>query len=347
MSRHRNHFVKEYLEWKRSGEKVSFDDTCKFKTFVTIDGFGCSGSSVVMDLLREYDNCIVWATRPAFTDAATDDFLDLGEMNLVRHTGGLLFLEKMIADDCTVNDFWADFAVKSFIHLVYFSDPYRHYPETHKYFFHFFDKIVYQHLRSKKNLVNNHLFPYSNITDIFNLRSMPLEEYHTLCRGLLYSIFNVVFKGTNRDTLVIDHIFGDCGHDISRFDPYLPGIKRVIVSRDIRAVYVHAKMNHLEWLAHDNVEEFLKWEGKMYYGYDPQSKAYLSMHFEDIIMNYDSEVARIEKYLQLQASHHVLPKKIFNPDISKSNIDSWRKFKEYAYDCEEIKRRKPELCYHI
>lgn len=347
MSRHRNHFVREYLEWKRGGGRVSFDKQCKFKSIVTIDGFGCSGSSVVMDLLREYDNCVVWATRPAFAASDVSNIVDLGEMNLVRHTGGLLFLEKMLADDCTVNDFWADAAVKSFIHLVYYSDIYQHYPETRKYFFHFFDSIIYQHLRSEKNLLNNYLFLYSNITDIFNLRSMPLTEYHALCRGLLYSLFNVIFKDTDRDTLVIDHIFGDCGFDMSRFEPYLPGIRRIQVSRDIRAVYVHAKRNRLEWLAHDSVEEFLKWEEKMYRGADRQSEACLSVRFEDMVMHYDAEVERIERFLQLQPRQHVMKRQIFDPDISRANIDAWRKAAEYARDCEEIARRKPSLCYNI
>lgn len=346
MSRHRNYFVREYLEWKERGEDVSFDDSCNFRTIVSIDGFGCSGSSVVMDLLREYDNCVVWATKPAFTNSDLSDIVELGEMNLVRHTGGLLFLEKMISKECVLNDFWADAAIKSYMHLVYFCDIYKHYPETRKYFFHFFDSIVYQHLRSKKNLVNNYLFPYSNITDIFTLKRMPMEEYHTLCRGLLYSIFNVIFRDIHKDTLVIDHIFGDCGYDMKRFEPYLPGIKRILVSRDIRAVYVHAKKKKLEWLAHDNVEEFVKWEERAYHGYVPHGESCLSVRFEEMVMNYDTEILRVEDYLSLSPAHHTQKKRIFDPSISRANIDSWQDAKEYARDCEEIRHRLPSLCYN-
>ena len=343
LSRKKNTFVSDYLRWKESGDAVEFDKECRFRTFVSVDGFGCSGSSAVMDLLREYDNCVVWASKPVFT-ASREDFLSLGEMDIVRHVGGLLYLEHFMQDECYYHDSWGDAALKAFANQVFFSDIYKNYPDTRRLFFHFFDSMVYQRTSSKLDLLNWQQNPFSNITDTFTLRQMERGEYHSMCRGLLYSLFNLIFSDARGDVLVTDHIFGDCGYDMKHFNDILPGTKKIMVARDVRAVYAHAKQKNVTWLAHDNVEEFLKWERRMYLDHDYNDSSYLSLHFELLVSDYDEQVKKIEAFLGLSDSHHVRAKEIFNPEISKENLSSWKSCSELKRDFDEIKRLAPELC---
>lgn len=343
ISRRRNTFIEDYTKWRKSGDTVTFDNNCRFKTFVSIDGFGCSGSSAVMDLLREYDNCTVWASKPLFT-SSKENFVSLGELDIARHTGGLLYLELFMQDECYYHDSWGDAALKAFANLVFHSDIYNKFPDTHRLFFKFFDCIAYQQLPSKEGIINIHLNPYSNLTDMFSMRIMPQKDYHQLCRGLLYSLFNIIFKDAVTDILILDHIFGDCGYNMDHFNEILPGTKKIMVTRDIRAVYVHAKQKDIKWIAHENVEEFIKWEKRMYLNHDFDDESYLSLHFEDLVSDYENQVQRIETYIGLAPEHHIHKRQIFNPSISSRNIFSWQLDTKYQKDCEEIMLSVPELC---
>ena len=349
VNRKRNRFLNDYDTWKRSGNSnITFDSHCIFDSFVTIDGYGCSGSSAIMDLLREYDTCTVWASKPAY--ASNTESMNggiYGEFDLCRHTGGLLYIEHMMKEEAWVNDFWADNAVKNFIQAIYYSDIYQNYPSTRPLFFTFFEHITDQRIRCSMPQLNVWQHRFTGLNDIFTLKKMSKTEYYELCRHFLYSLFNMLFADKiSGKTLVLDHIFGDCGDDMSRFEPYLPNIKRIIVTRDVRAVYVHACQKNTEWLAHDSVEAFVKWERKMHYRSKHESdNNTLELQFEDIMLNYDREGAKVEQFLGFTSQHHTARKTYLNPEISKSNVFSWRDDKLYATDCDRIKELIPEYCY--
>ncbi len=344
LSRNRNNFLRDYDDWKANGGHVTFDTACCFDSFVSIDGFGSSGSSAVMDLLREYDCCTVWATKPSFTDSK-EEIHGMGEMNLMRSIGGLLYLDKMLDDDAVVNIYWADAAIKAFMGLVYYSDLYRCHTDLRPLFFHFFEEIVNQRLTSNENIHSPYINPYTTITDVFYLKRMSKVEYHELCRNFLYTLFNRLFPEAKGGCLVLDHIFDDCGTDTQHFQPFLPGVKRIKVRRDIRGVYVDALKHDYRWLAHDTIDDFITWERNMYAGHKDDNDNYLTVKFEQLVMNYDEEVSQIEKFLGIDKEQHTKQNQLFNPEISKRNIKIWENEDTLASDCQKIKEMAPELCY--
>ena len=153
LSRNRNNFLRDYDEWKAQGGQEFFDTTCRFSSFVSIDGFGSSGSSAVMDLLREYDCCTVWATKPSFT-SSKEVTVGMGELNVMRGVGGMLYIGKMLDSDATANVYWQDAAIKSFMGLAYYSDIYRNHKELRPLLFHFFERL----LQNEGDLVVDELF---------------------------------------------------------------------------------------------------------------------------------------------------------------------------------------------
>lgn len=344
LSRNRNNFLKDYDQWKAEGGEMTFDKECRFDSFVSIDGFGSSGSSAVMDLLREYEGCTVWATKPSFT-LSNEKVESMGEVNLMRGVGGLLYLDKMMDEDSIVNIYWADNVIKSFMGLAYYSDQYKFHPELRPVFYHFFEEIVGQRLKADDEMLSAYLNPYSALTDIFYLKPMKKEDYHRLCREFLYTLFNRLFPEAKGGCLVLDHIFDDCGMDTERFQMYLPGVKRIKVRRDIRGVYVDAIKHDYRWLAHDTVEDFIRWEQNMYAGHEDENKDYLTVRFEKLVTDYDEEVGYIERFLGLDKSQHRKRQQFFNPEISKQNIRVWEKHGELAKDCEKIREMAPGLCY--
>ena len=344
LSRNRNNFLRDYDEWKANGGHETFDTTCRFDSFVSIDGFGSSGSSAVMDLLREYDCCTVWATKPAFTDSK-EEIHSMGEMNLMRGIGGLLYLDKMLDDDAVVNIYWADAAIKAFMGLVYYSDLYRCHTELRPLFYHFFEEMVSLRLTSDENIHSPYINPYTAITDIFYLKRMSKVEYRELCRNFLYTLFNRLFPEAKGGCLVLDHIFDDCGTNTKRFQTFLPGVKRIKVRRDIRGVYVDAIKHDYRWLAHDTINDFIAWERNMYAGHKDDNSNYLTVKFEQLVMNYDEEVSQIEKFLGIDKEQHTKRHLLFNPEISKRNIKIWENEDTLTSDCQKIKEMAPELCY--
>ncbi|MDO4991542.1 MAG: hypothetical protein Q4E26_01120 [Prevotellaceae bacterium] len=349
MRRNTNTFLQDYDRWKAAGGSITFDKTCRFDSYVTIDGFGSSGSSAVMDLLREYDGCTVWATKPSFTGKGTEvkgERLEVGgEMDLMRLHGGLLYLEKMMEDDATVNVFWSDAAVKAFISLAFYSDQYKFQPELRPLFYGFFERIVDQRLTSDQLLMGAYLNPFSSLKDMFYLKRMPKSEYQQLCREFLYTLFNRLFPNAKGGCLVLDHIFDDCGLDMQRFQPYLPGVKRIKVRRDIRGVYIDAVKNNHRWLAHDTTEDFLKWERFSYRDHSDDNPTYHTVKFEELVSNYDYEVSRIEAYLDLKPEQHTRKGTMLKPEISCKNIRIWERYPQLAKELEEIRNAEPELCY--
>ena len=344
LSRNRNNFLRDYDEWKAQGGQEFFDTTCRFSSFVSIDGFGSSGSSAVMDLLREYDCCTVWATKPSFT-SSKEVTVGMGELNVMRGVGGMLYIGKMLDSDATANVYWQDAAIKSFMGLAYYSDIYRNHKELRPLLFHFFEEITGQRLHSSENLLSPYLNPYTAITDIFYLKPLKKDDYHRLCKEFLYTLFDRLFPEAEGGCLVLDHIFDDCGRDTEQFQPFLPGVKRIKVKRDIRGVYVDAIKHDYRWLAHDTVEDFIQWEKNMYIGHEDDNNDYLTVRFEKLVTNYDEEVAGIEKYLNIEGTHHIKRQQFFNPEISKQNIRIWENNPELAHACRQIKDMAPELCY--
>jgi hypothetical protein len=174
---------------------------------------------------------------------------------------------------------------------------------------------------------------------------MSKAEYHELCRKFLYTLFNQLFPDAKGGCLVLDHIFDDCGIDTQRFQPFLPGVKRIKVRRDIRGVYMDAVKYNYRWLAHDTVSDFILWERNMYVGHKDENDDYLTVRFEQLVTDYDREVSKIEEFIGIDKEHHMKRQQLFNPEISKHNIRVWERNDRYSKDCQRIKQFAPDLCY--
>lgn len=342
--KNRNNFLDDYEKWKKTGQNVTFDEECHFKTIVSIDGFGSSGSSVVMDLLREYDNCTVWANKPSYTNS-NENFLNLGEINIFRHMGGLFYIEQMFEPHALSNVYWCDMAIKGFMNTVYYSSIYKNIPSVRPLFYKFYEELIYQRLKNDKPIINLEHNLYTHIKDIFYIKPMSKDEYHSLCRKFLYTLFNRIFPDTKGHCLVLDHIIDDCGFDMDKFSPYLPGIKRIKIARDVRDVYVDAIRRNHRWLAHDTPEDFILWQKQVYRGYETIHHNYLLLHFENIVNDYESSIATIESFLGLSANNHKNKRLLFNPDISKKNIGQWKNITERYEDFEIIKKALPKFIF--
>ena len=329
--------------WKKHKESTQIDlvspvplenPTSKFKTIVSMQGFGVSGHTALVDLLREYSVC----TTPVNKDLNADSV----EMDFMRLSGGLLEFEKYL--DCS-NVFQND----ALIHR--FKKQFENFPifklnslckeELSK----FFSRIIDFEIKGLKAPFYNSALqdPMAHNKSIYFLRHMSVSDYRRICREFLTNVFNSIYI-EGKEVLLMDHLFTDMELDSKRDKEYMPNMKTIIVTRDPRDVYETAKLKKFDWIPYEDVNSFVKWVKAMYRKFDPTNNDYLIIRFEDLVADYDCTVSKIEKFLDLSNEKHKEKFKRLDPSKSIKNIGLWRKSEGVAGN-KYIERELASLCY--
>lgn len=338
-------FMEMYDEWKASGNDFQWDEECLFQNVVSVESFGNSGASAFTDLMTEYDGLSVLKANGGDGKAVTSQEAK-NEIDFLRHTGGLLQLEQAFDSSRTQSYYWHDAAVKQFLELIHFYTlpPAHHY--LRPYFFKFIDEMLAMRMKDAEgNPVNPAMGRFYDKSDIYFLKDLSLDEYRDLCRRLLNTIFNRFHNGTER-IMLLNAFFADCKGKTVDFRQYVPNLKRVAVFRDPRDVYVIARKCDFTWMPHSNVEEYITWTRIIYGDFSTdEEKEYLPLRFESLILDYDNEVERIERYLNLPPELHVRKRQCLDPDVSAGNIGQWKTMPQLADDFRKIKEAFPHLCW--
>lgn len=330
-------FYARYFAWKETNPQVEFDTESKWENIVSIEGFGYSGSGAVVDLLREYDDCLVHGMAEGGSKAkvADDDF---GEIELIQYPGGLIDIDSIIASPAKG---LGDSTLKRFAYRVSHDVIYRLGGKYRGYIFAFFDALIEDVSRDVAGSVAG-LIP--RIKDNrFVVHNYSKEEYYQLCQRFLFSLFNQQYTG-KQSYLVLDQPVSVVNLGLDYCINYLPNIKSVIVYRDPRDTYAIIKHKGIQWMPHDTVEHYIKEIKRRYANLDINSPEYLAIRFEDLIMDYDKTVAQIEMYLNL--GEHKRPMSCLDVSISCKNIGLWKNAVDIPQeDFDKILAEFPEYCY--
>ncbi len=122
----------------------------------------------------------------------------------------------------------------------------------------------------------------------------------------------------------------------------------IVVSRDPRDIYASSISKQPGF--NDNVEMYKQISGahdidlfikryKLYLKNIQNSpEKVLRIEFKELILNYDSELARIYTFLNINPDKHINKFKHFDPQLSIKNLDIWSKpeFQQYAANFEKI-----------
>ena len=332
-------FIDEYLDWKKS-DKKELDYTNHYSTVVSVQGFGFSGSGAVVDLLREYDSCQVLGGYDDESGEVNNED-KFGEFDFLRHSGGLYDIERHLGYN---NIFINDGVINRFIKMVYFSSIFRNYPESHAIFFDFLNRITdFELLNLRGRYYNPNLYLHDEKSSIFFLKEMTEEDYRRICRNCLNALFGL-FHNKSKSVLVADQMCCDMEFDIERDKSYFNNLKTIIVYRDPRDVYTYAVSKNVVWIAHKNVNNFIRWYNNMLRKFVLTGSDALLVRFEDLLTNYDITVRQIEEYVGLKK--HKYKYRNFNPDISKKNIGIWRNSMLNREEFEKIELNLGNLCFY-
>ena len=329
------------------------------KINVAVTGYFRTGSSAVIDLLREYD-CV--KVVPYENKSYEHDlfyhhggFFDL--CTLLSHGNNSFSSDKTIGTFVSemkrLNDYnyvWFGSYKKMFgdrfLNLVYdFVDDIsekrddrttNHIKKSRFSFIKLFAQLFYR-IFKKRRFTNYGVWYVYDKDDIYY--SMPTnDELYAAAKKFTSGYFNL-FNSKSDDSAkvsIYDHIiwpsqvdeFANCFDDT---------FKVIVVDRDPRDLFIMEKYMPTGKKPHfpTNPSNFID-EWKRTAVKDIRNKNAMIVHFEDLVYNYDETIKRIESFLGILSSSHTKPKQFFDNDKSIENTQVFLTFDEWEKETKQI-----------
>ncbi|MDY6875228.1 MAG: sulfotransferase [Chloroflexota bacterium] len=320
-----------------------------YYNIVVIGGFGGTGSSAIVDLLKEFDT-----------------FQDLGiELRLLVDPDGIMSLENALVSSWT--PYQSDIAIKRFKKLIYrLSSMYRYPYLGTDHTRSLGDQFVYLSNEYLNRLVS---FSYNGLwvgindplsvlgyrinrrlgRDIFRLYkpihiSLEKDRFVSITREYLDNLINLRVHDSKIRNVIIDEGFASLNP--FRILNYFYSAKSIIAHRDPRDTFVNALKYSFRFIPRD-VENFIKWYEHMQIQSERGSgndDRILRIHFEDLVLDYEKTVSKILFFLSTDESAHIRKRRFFNPDVSMENVGLWKQY-ENQDEVERIYTSLARYCY--
>ncbi|MBE8564349.1 sulfotransferase [Vibrio sp. OPT20] len=299
-------------------------------------GLGSTGSSALVDLLKEVDGFY-----------SMDD-----EFRMFVDPGGIISLRDALVDNWSI--FQSDVAIRNFIAMSKsinskYKSPYI--SLEHKNWFgtsfsnkcddfignlielefdgvwYGIDSLLMRKLNRFKTLRKSRfgskrMYVGKNLSD---------EEFSKYVQDFIDNLVEPVLKSRGANRFCFNE-------NLSCMFPekilnMLPHAKMILVVRDPKDVF--ADSLRVKWAAiPESTEEFIKWQTLVYQGWmkvqmkvenNPAlASRIMVVKFEDLIENYEDLVPKIFGFLNIDPDEHVRKKQFLLPELSGKNIGQWR-----------------------
>ena len=333
--------------------------------YITCTGFGGTGSSVVSDLMNEFQN----------VKSCGADF----EMTMAFDFGGISDLQHYLVDDIERNKasegiwlfrkyikyakkkynkrFGGDYLklmeeyIGCLVDVEWEGENYMHifrYNKLQRWFFYFIPRIIQKKIRKmfpakdsyeRTDKFKKHLpmqFPVTSQKFFLSTQKMfeklldnfdIEEQYEYLCFDQLVPVYN--FK---------------------RYLSYFPNMKVIVIDRDPRDLYLLNELYwHEGWIPSSDVELYIKWfktiRRNLLQDIEMTDGSVRLFKFEDFIYKYDETVDAVMDFLGLDVSMHIRRQEFFNPKRSIVNTRLWEKNKSKEQQIRQIETALSEYCY--
>lgn len=346
-------FSKEYIAPQKT-----------YKNLICTNGFGHSGSGVIIDLLSEFDNTTIFGSHdkdggsPLSNDPKTVRF----EIDFIRRYGGCFSLED-ICNDSSLD--FKNIKISNFINLIeyYFQTDIPIYNDKFlQLSYEFVEKLIYKKnkladplaandafryisafRKDYKNLMSPLLYGSRNNRYFYYVKNLPTMQYRTIAKEYLINFLNTI---ESKDNLILDGALSDSSADFDKYEDYIGNYKIITVYRDPRDVWMTGTILQQPWIPRDK-EDFIFWF-KNRYNIDKyltsNDSRQLVLKFEDLVLNYDNSVLKILNFLNIDKKHHIAPKTQFRPEYSIKNIGLYRN-PEYKDIMNYIYENLKDYCY--
>jgi hypothetical protein len=319
-------------------------------------GYGATGSSVLTDLLHEFDDVQVF---------------DKFEFTLAYRVDGLQDLEYHLMKQYAKN-LSGDYAIKRFLYQAKcFLTPFINKPCNGKVFYDLSSRFVEEITQIKyRGMDTADVLSGNIIRNFFALASKKILMPHIVekivkrpsflwpCRDMYYSVKPENFYESARN--YTNSILISMGADISKpicldqpFEgnapehsfPFYDDPYAVVIDRDPRDLYISNKytmQKDSKFYPRSNVNDFIIFYRTIREEITEHQKV-LRMRFEDFIYEYDNSVSKVKKFFNI--SKHRYPKTHFIPENSINNTQLVRRHPDDIEDINKIQYELSEFLY--
>lgn len=319
-------------------------------------GYGHSGSSAVLDLLKEIDNIHVINAEADFI-RRSGGFYDIGEKFKSRNKATFnkairdfyllidFFYKEYINEICNkseieefrniCNNFIENITslkIKTKIEASLFGNGHVANSKIINHFKNIIElrcnfkkkpKIIRELLRIKSQIYRFLLSKKTYDEEIFLHKFLYLQkdisyqEYLKIAQESIESLIKALLdKNIEKKYIALDQILPDTLKHTLHCLEYFNDIKIISVYRDPRDSYVQSLDLNAEWMFSNTVENFID-----FYRYNNfleiDDKRVLHIRFEDLVVNYDKTTKIIYDFLNISKDNNIYQKKYFNPEESK------------------------------
>lgn len=322
--------------------------------YILINGYGWSGSSALVDFMREFrgiyvpnkefriikdphgirdlDNAICNSTDALNEDNAITEFIEFIKV-YTRATKGWAPIGLAYSQD-----FGSGFYDLSMEYVKQIVD------YTYSGYWWYLDirtsRIKYLLYRLLNKI---HIYDHREKTAM-KLTLKNEKEFIELTRHYLDCIFQTLLKGKNYDTVVLDQAIP--ANRPSWGERYFENCRVLVIDRDPRDVYIdlikEKSLVGYDIAEHHDVQLYIDWYRKVRRP-ESQNADYMKIQFEDLIMNYENTIKDIYNYCDIPCVLHEHKGDKLKPEVSKKNIGMWR---DYGYP-DEIKQIEQQLSEYL
>lgn len=177
--------------------------------------------------------------------------------------------------------------------------------------------------------------------------SHPSEEKFLKCtQDYIHNLFHFVVP-KDMDILMVDQLLPPM--NLKRYLRYFKDpVQVVVVDRDPRDVFILDKYVWKDGILPNDVETFCKW---FRYTRAHRKEENLNtdnirfIRFEDLIYKYGDTTSRLRDWLGLSEKNHSKAGRIFNPNISRGNTQTWKDLPQSKNEIEYIEGNLSEYLY--
>lgn len=319
------------------------ENNCLFTNVLALQGFGFSGHTAGIDLLREYRS-VMMPSDPQIIDKDNRYVASPSiEVDFMRLAGGLMEMEKFLGEE---NIFQNDAAAQRLIKMLGTCKFLQLNDTCKELTYSFVDQLIdFQIDGIRSPLYNYHLQDgmFFNKT-IYFLKQLSVSEYRGLVRNFLIAVLNTFYKD-GKKVIIADHLFSDLSIDLETRRQIVPNLKTIVIYRDPRDVFASGVIFDVDWIPYNDQHVFVKWWKKMLSTFDPSNSDILFVKFEDLVMNYELTKKRIEEYVGLDPQDHVFQYNCLDPQKSIANIGIWKKLTNKEEELLYIKNELSDFCF--
>lgn len=326
---------------------------------IGICGYGATGSSAVVHLLKEYEELQVF-DKAEFQYAFQVDGLQDLEYHLLkrysRHMSGDIAIKRFL----NVISWAKTPLVRKTIEKDEFIKITNEYVESLiQTSWIGIDNFDYQGKSVLKNMIvlgfKKIIFPYFESIfkrpwNIWPARKIYLsiepEDFYKKTRIYTSKLLKSLGADLSKP-IVLDQVFE--GNAPQNSFPFFDNAKAIVIDRDPRDLWLVAKYapdarGEARFMPRNNVKTYVEYYRKLRkYQERKDSEEILFLNFEELIYEYDSTVKKIENFLGI--SKHVNLKKYFKPDISINNTQLMHRYPESKEEVEYIERELKEYLF--